>query len=138
MDKNYLSNRFLFVEYSGVKSSLTPLTHGVPQGSILGPLFFILYVNDLPNALLNGNAILFADDTTLLNSSSDLKELFQEMNSDANELYEWFNVNKLSLNISKTHYIVFSKQTMKQENSFKLNIGSTILQEQHNRNVFSF
>ena len=127
--QNYLTNRYLYVDYGGVESHLTPLTHGVPQGSVLGPLFFILYINDLPNALLNGKAILFADDTTLLKSASDLKELFQDMNSDANELYEWFNVNKLSLNISKTHYIVFCKQNISRENSLKLKIGMTTLQE---------
>ena len=65
--KSYLNNRYQFVEYDGVQSSMLHISTGVPQGSILGPLLFIIYINDFPNAsrLFNFNFIMYADDTTL-------------------------------------------------------------------------
>ncbi len=63
--KSYLNNRYQFVEYDGVQSSMLPISTGVPQGSILGPVLFILYINDFPNASRLFNFIMYADDTTL-------------------------------------------------------------------------
>ena len=78
----------------------------VPQGSVLGPLLFIIYTNDLPNCITHCKAILFADDTTLYSSSSNFQELYQSTNTDLKQLDEWFRSNKLSLNVRKTHYLV--------------------------------
>ena len=82
---------------------------GVPQGSmissILGPLLFLIYMNDLPSCLKFSKAILFADDTTLYYSSSDIDLLYSKVNTDLNGLVEWFRANYLSLNTSKTHYL---------------------------------
>ena len=80
---------------------------GVPQGSILGPLLFLLYINDLPNCLSKSTPILFADDTTVVKSGTNLNDLYRDMNSELSNLENWCLANKLSLNAKKTKYIVF-------------------------------
>ena len=109
--KSYLSNRKQFTSIRGVHSSLRELSCGVPQGSILGPLLFILLINDLPNAT-NFFNILYADDTTLLKSSNNLANLYNEANAELEKLADWFKANKLTLNISKTKYILFRKKSL--------------------------
>ena len=78
----------------------------MPQGSILDPLFFILYVNDLNNASML-DAILFADDTNLFISRNDPVYLINTLNRELDKLSTWFTANRLSLNLSKTNFIVF-------------------------------
>ena len=121
--KSYLSSRKQYTEYKGTKSDEHVLTHGVPQGSVLGPLLFLLYVNDLPNFINKGRCILFADDTNILHSSTNVHQLFAEANSELNKIYEWFNSNKLSLNLSKTVCIVFSKNKVHIPKDFRIMIG---------------
>jgi len=103
--KSYLSDRFQFVELGKMHSSLLPIRCGVPQGSILGPLLYLIYVNDIYNSC-EGNIVSFADDTTLYMSNSDVTELFFNANTQINNLFKWFCANKLSLNASKTKFIV--------------------------------
>ena len=107
--RSYLSNREQFVSYSNVNSNNHNVTCGVPQGSVLGPILFIIYTNDLPNSLQRSKCILFADDTTLYHSDSDFTKLRREIESDLKTLSDWFAANKLSLNISKTNFVVFEK-----------------------------
>ena len=76
---------------------------GVPQG----PLLFIIYTNDLPNCLTNYKVILFADDTTIYISSNNFKQLYLAANRELEYLTDWFLSNKLSLNVSKTHFVLF-------------------------------
>ena len=78
----------------------------MPQGSILDPLFFILYVNDLNNASML-DAILFADDTNLFISHNDPVYLINTLNRELDKLSTWFTANRLSLNLSETNFIVF-------------------------------
>ena len=85
----------------------------MPQGSILGPLFFILYVNDLNNASLL-DVILFADDTNLFISHNDPVYLNDTLNRELNNLSTWFTANRLSLNLSKTNFMVFKPRQKKQ------------------------
>ena len=106
--QSYLSNRSQCVTYDGVESSLGSIKCGVPQGSILGPLLFLLYINDLSFVCKYTFPVLFADDTNLFLSGKDVSSLSQMMTSELGEISEWLKVNKLSLNIKKTHYIVFS------------------------------
>lgn len=110
--KNYLINRTQFVTVHGNNSSIRTTNCGVPQGSVLGPLLFLLYINDLPNATSFFTS-LFADDTALALSSSDLNVLFRVANRELSKAAEWFGTNKLTLNVSKTKYIVFRKKQMK-------------------------
>lgn len=106
--RSYLTNRTQYVRYKNVNSEMRKVTCGVPQGSVLGPLLFIIYTNDLPESI-SGRSILFADDTTVYASSSSLTELCLHINSDLNSLTDWFCANKLSLNVGKTNYVIFSK-----------------------------
>ena len=96
------------VTYDGVKSSLGSIKCGVPQGSILGPLLFLLYINDLSFVCKYTFPVLFADDTNLFLSGTDVSSLSQMMTSELGKISEWLKVNKLSRNTKKTHYIVFS------------------------------
>ena len=104
---SYLTNRKQLVYIEGVYSPLCNITCGVPQGSILGPLLFVLYVNDIINSSKCLQFILFADDTNLFYSCTDLTMLQNVVNTELAQLSDWFKANKLSLNINKTCYIIF-------------------------------
>jgi len=107
--KNYLIGRKQFTSIEGENSSLLEITCGVPQGSILGPLLFLILINDLPNAS-KFFTILFADDTTLQLSSDNLENLYSSANMEMKNLSDWFKANKLTLNTSKTKYILFRRK----------------------------
>ncbi len=104
---NYLSERSQFVCVNGVDSSLLTILMGVPQGSILGPILFLLYINDLPlcTKLL---ALLFADDTTLLASGPNLPDLIQLVNDELFKIATYFRLNKLALHPQKTQFMLIS------------------------------
>jgi hypothetical protein len=121
---NYLKGRKQYTSIRGVNSSLKELSCGVPQGSILGPILFILLINDLPNAS-NFFSLLYADDTTLQKSSHDLIYLFKFANIELAKLADWFKSNRLTLNISKTKYILFrNKNQIVDFTNLKLKIES--------------
>ena len=109
---SYLSNRSMYVEIDNMKSSVRTLTTGVPQGSILGPLLFLIYMNDISNSSNLFKFILFADDTNLFSTieytlpthTSNVNEL---LNNELANIYEWLTVNRLSLNLTKTKYMIF-------------------------------
>ena len=104
---SYLHNREQFTDYLSSKSSIENVSCGVPQGSILGPLLFLLYMNDLTSICKECRPILFADDTTLLYNDTDLHNLIQKINNELKLISNWFAINKLSLNIDKTQFISF-------------------------------
>ena len=108
--KNYLSNRKQFTSYLNSTSNSEIITHGVPQGSILGPLLFLVYINDLPDNLVNSKAILYADDTNLIFLDKDLNKLITSINSELPKVQSWFSANKLTINTKKTHSIIFHNQ----------------------------
>jgi hypothetical protein len=105
---SYLTNRNQFVHYGGMNSSTKNMICGVPQGSVLGPLLFIIYTNDLPDSLNQTKSILFADDTTIYYSATNIAHLYATMNSEMKNIADWFRANKLSLNISKTNSMLFT------------------------------
>jgi len=111
--KSYLQNRAQFVDIDGVRSTCKPITVGVPQGSILGPLLFLIYVNDLPAALEKLRPIMFADDTNLILRGKNLSELKTVLENELNELDDYFKANKLKLNIDKTKLMCFRKKSDK-------------------------
>ena len=105
--RSYLSNRKQLVDLGTGTSSLKMITCGVPQGSILGPLLFILYINDMRHALKFSVVHHFADDTNLLYSHKNQKTLRKNVNYDLSLLFEWLCANRLSLNVKKTEFIIF-------------------------------
>ena len=110
--RSYLTKRTQYVSYNNTTSNVRNISCGVPQGSVLGPLLFIIYTNDLPNAIDRAKSILFADDTTVYASSSSLPELYKNINTELNSLADWFYANKLSLNVGKTNYVLFTRKTV--------------------------
>ena len=98
------------MEYAGSKSELNNITCGIPQGSILGPLLFLLYINDLANVSKVLFTILFADDSTLFISGDDPSDLVNAMNNEMIRVIEWLRANKLTLNIDKTHFVAKTSQ----------------------------
>ena len=113
---SYLSNRSQFVTYNGVKSNLNNVKSGVPQGSILGPLLFLLYINDLSFACKRTFPVLFADDSNLFLSGKNTNQVQQMINDELKDIVIWLRANKLSLNIIKTHYMLFSNKKVIQPN----------------------
>ena len=107
--KSYLTDRLQFVSILGFDSDKKSIIHGVPQGSVLGPLLFLLYINDLHNAIKHSSTYLFADDTHLLQINRNLKRLQRNTNADLKYLYLWLLANKISLNKTKTELIYFRK-----------------------------
>ena len=105
---SYLSNRKQYVYYNNQCSSLGNIACGVPQGSILGPLLFLIYVNDLAYVSDYLYMIMFADDTNALDSDKDLNVLEQRCNDEMVKIVDWVNANKLSLNVKKTNYMLFT------------------------------
>ena len=102
----YLSDRKQYVSVNGSNSNLFSIACEVPQGSVLSPLLFRIYINDLPNASKKLN-YLFADDTNIYFESGDLSNLIKIVNRELKSVKKWLDANNLSLNIDKTNYIIF-------------------------------
>ena len=109
----FIRNRKYFVNINGLNSDTRTVNIGVPQGSTLGPLLFLLYVNDMVNCSTLLNFTLFADDTTLGYSCENFQDLQNILEQEVYKVTKWLSANKLLLNVTKTHSMLFS---------FKLNI----------------
>ena len=121
--RSYLSDRNQYVSVNGSNSKLLSITCGVPQGSVLGPLLFLIYINDLPNASQKLKFYLFADDTNIYFESSDLSNLIKIVNRELRSVKKWLDANKLSLNIDKTNYIIFHSSSVKVPSDAVIKIG---------------
>lgn len=104
----FFLDRFQYVFYAGSNSNLLTFVFGVPQGSVLGPLLFLIYINDVAHCSKALTFILFADDTSAFLSSISQAPLFQSMAIELSNLSNWFCANFLMLSINKSCYILFT------------------------------
>ena len=112
--KSYLSNRKQYCRINGVDSNVNDINVGVPQGSCLGPLLFLLYINDLPCIVKSSKVSMYADDTSIHHSSKDIAQLNAVLNEELRGLDRWLKGNKLSLNVAKTcSMLITTKQKKK-------------------------
>ena len=108
--KDYLTDRSQYVVYNSFQSNPDSIKCSVPQGSILGPVLFLIYINDIKNSLNYLNNVLFADDTCLFASNKNIEVLIESVNQDLRSVNNWLKANKLSLNIEKSNYIIFNRR----------------------------
>ena len=132
--KSYLSNRLQYIQIDeNIRTEFCVVKCGVPQGSILGPLLFLLYVNDLKNASSVLAPIMFEDDTNLFHTHSNIQKLLSTMNEDLASINQWFTSNKLSLNVKKTKYYFFHRLSKKDDIPLmlpKLTISNHVIERQ--------
>ena len=126
--QSYLSHRKQFVSVNGFSSSLCDITCGVPQGSVLGPLLFLIYINDLPNSSKLLSFFLFADDTNIYFEADDLTSLTNTINRELSKVKTWLDCNKLALNIDKTNFVLFHSPRKKLPDIVILKFGKKRIQ----------
>lgn len=117
---SYLSDRKQFVSIDNINSLSDLIAHGVPQGSVLGPLLFLIFINDLPSAISHSAVFLFADDTGLLYSDSNLQVIENKVNSDLSLLSSWLKSNMIALNTTKTEVVLFRDPRKPLDHSIQL------------------
>ena len=113
---SYLTNRLQFVQIDNVQTSTLTMTCGVPQGSTLGPLLFLIYINDIVNCSSILSSRLFADDTNIFYVNKDPNELEIVINRELKKFYDYCALNKLSININKTNLMVITSSNKKHIN----------------------
>ena len=121
---SYLSNRRQFVPFFGTDSDYQTVSCRVPQGSVLGPLLFLLYINDLPKSSNILDFHLFADDTNLFLDNTNIPNLETNLNVELDKASQWLFANKLSLNIEKTSFVVFHSPQRRIAHKLNLNISN--------------
>ena len=121
--RSYLHERKQSVCINGFESEIKSIHHGVPQGSVLGPILFLLYINDLNKCINFSDTFHFADDTNFLNISNDYRTLQNNVNRDLISLNEWLLANKISLNKDKTELIYFHKVRSKVPTNLKIKMN---------------
>ena len=105
--KSYLSNRKQYISSQDVFENCLDIIYGVPQKSILGPLLFLIFVNDLFKASISLIEVMFADDTNFILSHKNIDTILVSINMELDNVSTWFKSNKLSLNVDKTKWLLF-------------------------------
>ena len=126
---SYLNSRKQYTSYSNVDSPMQCVSCGVPQGSILGPLLFLIYVNDLAYVSKSLFTLLFADDTNCFITGRDLPLLMSKINIDLSNISTWLKSNRLSLNVDKTHFILFKPKKKKISDTIDIRIDNKLISE---------
>ena len=121
--RSYLTDRSQFVSIGNISSNIKSITCGVPQGSVLGPLLFLLYINDFSRCAPQLDFHLFADDSNLLCFDKSLLDMELKINNQLNFVNEWLSINKLSLNVHKSNYVIFSSSQRQIHYSIKIFIN---------------
>ena len=104
---SYLTNRKQFTRVDNTDSDITEISYGVPQGLVLGPLLFLIYINDLNKAMKFFFIRHFADDTNILYTNKSLRKINQRINFDLKNIVHWLRANRIKLNASKTKVVIF-------------------------------
>ena len=120
--KSYLFNQYQYVSINGYEFGLAAINYGVPEGSVLGSLLFLLYINDLNQAIKSCRVRHFADDTNLLYFSNSTNKLNKQVNADLKHLVNWLNANKISLNVQKAEMVIFKSKQKKLEGDLKIKL----------------
>ena len=110
-------------------SQLEPVQHGVPQGSILGPLLFLLYINDISESSKKLQFFLFADDTTIFFSHKNMSTLKHTIDTEMENVCNWLKANKLSLNVKKSKVLLFRTRNQNFNNSFDIIVNNIVIKE---------
>ena len=125
-----LNDRYQQVQISSSLSNPALIKSGVPQGSILGPILFLIFINDLPTYVGRSKPFLFADDSTLISSGSNAQELSVSLKTDVTSVSRWSNHNKMSLNSKKTKIIkIYSQPKFPDLNSITIEVNNNNIME---------
>ena len=120
MLQSYLTDRYQLVQIEDCSSAKEKVKLGVPQGSILGSILFLIFINDICNVSPFLNFVLFADDTTISKRGKDVSKLFEEFNREMPAIQKWINDNNLQLNLKKTNWLLFSPKRSAGKDPIKL------------------
>ena len=119
--KSYLTDRKQYTIVNNTKSPVESVKHGVPQGSILGPFFFLLFLNDFQKCLSKSKSVLYADDSTIYYSHHDIDNLLKILEDDLTNVFNYLVANKLSINLSKTKLMIFTNKSLQSLSNITVN-----------------
>ena len=124
----YLRDRKQFVQNCGIKSDCKIINYGIPQGTVLGPLMYLLYVNDIMDSNLISDLNMFADDTAIVAHGSVLTDVVAQITGDIEKLGDWLNYNKLTVNLDKTKCMYFGKGLYEENHMLEVNVNGVKLE----------
>ena len=127
--KQYLTNRTQCVRLGNCLSDIKPISIGVPQGSVLGPILFLLYVNDLPQHIKNEQCNMFADDTIIYSSGQSISEIQSKLQMTIDSVIPWYESNRLAVNTEKSSVMLIGKKTQIRDNNLNIYINNVLVNE---------